>query len=111
MTLVEWLQTYVPLTVGILTLITLASTIVYKIHKKFTVFIKDEITNVAKELKPNGGSSLKDQVNKMESDHKEIYNKINKIDQDVKDLKKDSFRLEEKIDKLFEALLNHFDKK
>lgn len=111
MNVVDWLQTYVPLTVGILTLITLASTIIYKIHKKFTVYIKEEITSVAKELKPNGGSSLKDQVNRMESDHKEIYTKIDKIDQEVKELKKDSYRLEEKIDKLFEALLKHFDKK
>ena len=111
MTLVEWLENYVPLTVGILTLITLASSIAYQVHKKFTVYIRDEITSVAKELRPNGGSSIKDQVSRMEKDHEDLRKDIKKINQEVTDLKKDSSRLEEKIDKLFEALLNHFDKK
>lgn len=111
MTVVEWLENYVPLTVGILTLITLASSIIYKIHKKFTVYIRDEITSVAKELRPNGGSSLKDQVNRMEKDHEDLRKDIKKINQEVANIKKDNYRLEEKIDKLFEAILNHFDKK
>lgn len=111
MTLVEWLQTYVPLTVGILTLITLASTLIYKVHKQFTVYIKEQISEVAKELKPNGGSSLKDQVNKMEKDHENLGKEIRKINQEMKNLKKDNYRLEEKIDKVFDSLLNLLDRK
>lgn len=48
------------------------------------------------ELKPNGGSSLRDQVNRLEE-------KIHEVDQDNKSMEK-------KIDLMFESLLQHIAK-
>lgn len=79
MTFVESLQTWVPLTVGILTILTIISGIIYKAHKGFTSFIENEIKEVAKEFKPNGGSSLKDQVNRLETQHTSLANKVDEI--------------------------------
>jgi predicted nuclease with TOPRIM domain len=106
MNIVETLQTWVPLTVGILTILTVIGGILYRIHKKFTVYIRDEIAEVAKEFKPNGGSSLKDQVNRLETGHNEIVGDVNNVKEDVADLKKDTNRLENKIDKMFDTLLD-----
>ena len=79
MTLVESLQTWIPITVGMLTILTIVSGIIYKAHKGFTNFIKDEIKEVTKEFKPNGGSSLKDQVNRLENQHTSLANKVDEI--------------------------------
>ncbi len=106
MNIVEALQTWVPLTVGILTILTVLGGLIYRIHKKFTVYIRDEISEVAKEFKPNGGSSLKDQVNRLETGHNDIVGDVNNVKEDVADLKKDTNRLEDKIDKMFDTLLD-----
>jgi uncharacterized protein (UPF0335 family) len=79
MEITQWLQTWVPLTVGIIAIITGISTIIYKIHHGFIKFIKDEIQEVTKEFKPNGGSSLKDQVNRLEKQHTSLGNKVDEI--------------------------------
>jgi uncharacterized iron-regulated membrane protein len=79
MEITQWLQTWVPLIVGILAIITGVSTIIYKVHKGFVNFIKDEINEVAKEFKPNGGGSLKDQVNRLEKQHSGLNQKVDEI--------------------------------
>ena len=79
MEITQWLQTWIPLMVGILALITGISGIIYKVHKGFVNFIKDEIQEVTKEFKPNGGSSLKDQVNRLEKQHTSLGNKVDEI--------------------------------
>jgi uncharacterized iron-regulated membrane protein len=82
MEITQWLQTWIPLLVGILALITGVSGIIYKVHKSFIKFIKDEINEVVKELKPNGGSSLRDQVNRLEDN----YNSMNLRVEEIYDL-------------------------
>jgi uncharacterized iron-regulated membrane protein len=79
MEITQWLQTWIPLMVGILALITGISGIIYKVHKGFIKFIKEEIQEVAKEFKPNGGSSLKDQVNRLEKQYTSLGNKVDEI--------------------------------
>jgi uncharacterized iron-regulated membrane protein len=79
MEITEWLQTWVPLIVGILAIVTGISGILYKVHQGFVKFIKDEIQEVAKEFKPNGGSSLKDQVNRLELQHTSLNKKVDEI--------------------------------
>jgi uncharacterized iron-regulated membrane protein len=79
MEITQWLQTWVPLIVGILAIITGVSGILYKIHQGFMKFIKDEINEVAKEFKPNGGGSLKDQVNRLETQHSSLASKVDEI--------------------------------
>lgn len=51
--------------------------------------VKHYFQEIKNELKPNSGSSLKDQVTRLEIQHKE---------------------LDTKIDKLYDFLLNHIDK-
>jgi uncharacterized iron-regulated membrane protein len=79
MEITQWLQTWVPLAVGILAIITGVSGIIYKVHQGFIKFIKEEIQEVTKELRPNGGSSLKDQVNRLEANHSNLSQKVDEI--------------------------------
>jgi uncharacterized iron-regulated membrane protein len=106
MTFVQFLQTWVPLAVGILSILTILGGIIYRIHKKFTVYIKEEIATVAKEFKPNGGSSLKDQVNRLETGHNEIVNEVSHVKEEISGIKEDNIRLESKLDKMFDTLLD-----
>jgi hypothetical protein len=105
MTFVQFLQTWVPLAVGICTLIGIIVGAIIKGHKAFKNFIKDEIGEVAKEFKPNGGSSLKDQVNRLETGHNEIVSDVKELKDDIIDIKNNSTKLEEKLDKMFDMLL------
>lgn len=75
----KWLETWIPLIIGILTIITMVSGIFYTIYTTFTKFVKHEIQEVAKEFKPNGGSSLKDQVNRLEKQHDSLTQKVDEI--------------------------------
>jgi len=79
MEITNWLQTWVPLIVGILTILTIISGATYKVYKGFTRFVEEEVREVAKEFKPNGGSSLKDQVNRLEANHVSLSNKVDEI--------------------------------
>lgn len=105
MNFVQFLQTWVPLLVGISTLIGIIIGAIVKLHRKFTEFVKDEIGEVAKEFKPNGGSSLKDQVNRLETNHTKIVTDVEELKDDIIDIKNNSTKLEEKIDKMFDTLL------
>lgn len=58
--------------------------------------IRHYVQDIAKELKPNGGSSLKDQVNRLEKEMKEA-------DQIRKEMNK-------KIDHMYEVLLDYISK-
>ena len=110
MTITEWLQTYIPLIVGVLTILTVGSALIYKLYKKFIKFIELEVREVAKEFKPNGGSSLKDQVNRLEKGHEKIDTEMIKVNEEIQSLKKYNQRLETKIDKMFDTLLKVISK-
>lgn len=79
MTFTEFLQTYVPIILGILSILGIIFGFIAKINKKFQTFIKEEVQEVAKELKPNGGSSLRDQVNRLEDGHRKLEEKVDTI--------------------------------
>jgi len=79
MEILKWLETWIPLIIGILTIVTMISGIFYTIYKTFTKFVKDEIQEVIKEFKPNGGTSLKDQVNRLEAHHDDLKVKVDEI--------------------------------
>jgi hypothetical protein len=57
----------------------MTSGIIYTIYTAFAKFVKNEIQEVAKEFKPNGGSSLKDQVNRLEAQHSDLKLKVDEI--------------------------------
>jgi hypothetical protein len=65
--------------------------------------VKHYFDAIKAEFKPNGGSSLKDQVNRLESEHKKLFEKFEKAeDQAMKDHKD----LADKIDKVYSTIIN-----
>ena len=58
--------------------------------------VKHYFDEIKSELKPNGGSSIKDQINRLE--------------QKSKDAEEDRKLLNSKIDKMFDVLLDHISK-
>lgn len=110
MTLTEFLQTWVPLSVGMLTIGTIIGGFIYKLNKKFHAFVEAEIKEVVKEFKPNGGSSLKDQVNRLETGHNRIVKDVEELREEIFEIKEDNSRLEAKLDKMFDTLLKIIDK-
>lgn len=65
--------------------------------------IKWLVKHYLQELKPNGGSSLKDQVNRLES-------RIENSEAWGKETYKRTEKLEEQIDGLYEKIIRHLDK-
>jgi hypothetical protein len=84
------IESWIGIVVGISTIITSAGLGVRWLVKHYF----DEIKH---ELKPNGGSSLKDQVNRLEKDIKE-----------AEILRKE---MNKKIDHMYEVLLDYISKK
>ena len=85
MTIQDWLG----LTLTSLSILTI-------IGVAFRWVIRHYVQDIAKELKPNGGSSLKDQVNRLEKEMKEA-------DQIRKEMNK-------KIDHMYDVLLDYISK-
>ena len=71
-------------------------TIVSFVSVSIKWLVKNYFAELKAEFKPNGGSSLKDQVNRLER-------KAEESEIEVKNL-------HEKIDKMFDVLLNHISK-
>jgi predicted glycosyl hydrolase (DUF1957 family) len=64
--------------------------------------VKHYFDEIKKEFKPNGGSSLKDQVNRLEAEHQKLFDKFEKAeDQAMKDHKD----LADKIDKVYSTII------
>ena len=66
--------------------------------------VKHYFNDIKHELKPNGGSSLKDQVNRMEIQHTEFKHRLDEADQMRRDMNK-------KIDKMYDILIDYISKK
>jgi signal transduction histidine kinase len=65
--------------------------------------VKHYFDEIKAEFKPNGGSSLKDQVNRLESEHKKLFNKFEKAEEQAM---KDHKDLADKIDKVYSTIIN-----
>jgi hypothetical protein len=72
MSTVETVAAIVGLIIGFSTVITVSAAGVRWLTKHYFDEIKAE-------FKPNGGSSLKDQVNRLEANHGELKSKVDKI--------------------------------
>jgi hypothetical protein len=69
---VETTATIIGIIIGLSTVITVAAAGIRWLTKHYFDEIKAE-------FKPNGGSSLKDQVNRLEAQHGELKSKVDKI--------------------------------
>ena len=84
------IESWIGIIVGISTIITSAGLGVRWLVRHYF----DEIK---KELKPNSGSSIKDQITRLESKQQELEKKMDS----------QHSKLEKKIDKMFDTLLDH----
>lgn len=92
MNFVSNLQTWVPLVLGILSILGIIIGFIAQLNRKFEKFVKSEVEEVVKELRPNGGSSMRDQVNRLETSHK--------------NLEESHKNLDSKVDTIIEFLIN-----
>jgi hypothetical protein len=65
--------------------------------------VKHYFDAIKAEFKPNGGSSLKDQVNRLESEHKSIAAQIEKMEAHNEVSHKE---LSAKVDKIYSTIIN-----
>lgn len=99
MTVQEW-QAVIGLILGI----SAVAGIVFSILRFYIrAFAKQELEDIRHELKPNGGSSIKDQVTRLEVRQQEILEKQKRDDQRFEGRLD---KLEEKIDKVFEIIID-----
>lgn len=95
-------QEWVPVTVGIISIITAIGAFIRYIIKNY---LRQELHVIKHELQPNSGSSMKDQVTRLEANQIAIT-ETQKADSERFDHKLD--KLEDKVDKMFEIILKHF---
>jgi hypothetical protein len=79
MATLELINSWIVLVLGIFGIISGLAGFVYWLNRRFHNFIKEEIQEVAKEFRPNGGSSLKDQVNRLENQYTGLNQKVEEI--------------------------------
>jgi hypothetical protein len=79
-------ESWVAVAVGIITIIT-----------SIAMFIRWLVKHYLDELRPNSGSSMKDQITRLESKQGDLEKKMDNQHN----------RLETKIDKIFDALIDH----
>ena len=89
-------QDWAAFTLTLLSIVTLVATGVKWLVKHYFEEIKSE-------LKPNSGSSLKDQVTRLESQHKIFQERINEADTMRREMNS-------KLDKMYLILLDHIAK-
>lgn len=65
--------------------------------------VKHYFDEIKAELKPNGGGSIKDQVNRLELDQKKLFEKIEKVEKHNEESHKD---LSAKIDKVYTTIIS-----
>lgn len=90
-----------PLFIVILEFIILVGAFLTTIGAGIRWLTKHYFDEIKAELKPNSGSSIKDQVTRLEKRQEEIEKKI----------ETQHSKLEDKIDKIFDTLLNHLSNK
>ena len=101
MTIAEWQGI-----LGIIIGVSAVAGIVFTILRFYIkAFAKQELEDIRHELKPNSGSSMKDQVTRLEENQKRITD-TQKADSERFDHKLD--KLEDKVDKMFDIILKHF---
>ena len=98
-------QEWIPVAVGVIAILTaIGATIRYVIKN----YLRQELHVIKHELQPNSGTSMKDQVTRLEINQQHIT-ETQKSDSERFDQKLD--KLEDKVDKMFEMIFKHFGNK
>ena len=97
MTIGEW-QAVIGLIIGV----SAVAGIIFTILRFYIrAFAKQELEDIRHELKPNSGSSMKDQITRLEENHK-------RIEQDNESINRKLDKLDDRVEKMFEIILKHF---
>jgi Na+-transporting methylmalonyl-CoA/oxaloacetate decarboxylase gamma subunit len=98
----------------VLVVLSLIAVILSVLRHYIRTFAKEQLEDIRHELKPNGGSSIKDQVTRLEASQKNMSSMhATYIDSQSEKNGRDDLRmdkLEEKIDKIFDILLSKLGK-
>lgn len=97
MTIGEW-QAVISLVIGVAAVAGVVFTVLRFYIKAFA---KQELEEIKHELKPNSGSSLKDQVTRLEDNHR-------RLEKENVEINKKLDKLDNRIEKMFEVILKHF---
>lgn len=100
-TIMNW-QEWIPVAVGVIAILTAVGAVLRYVIKNY---LRQELHVIKHELQPNSGSSMKDQVTRLEANQK-VITETQKADSERFDHKLD--KLEDKVDKMFEIILKHF---
>ena len=65
--------------------------------------VKHYFDDIKAEFKPNGGATMRDSVNRLEEEHKKLFEKIEKVEEHNEMSHKE---LSTKIDKLYSTIIN-----
>ena len=95
-------QEWIPVAVGVIAILTAVGAAIRYVIKNY---LRQELHVIKHELQPNSGSSMKDQVTRLEANQQHIT-ETQKSDSERFDSKLD--KLEDKVDKMFEIILKHF---
>ena len=91
-------QEWVPLTVGIITIITAVGAFTRYVIRNY---LRQEFDVIKHELQPNSGKSLKDQVTRLEATQKAMQQEQT---DHIKTQKEEENRIEKRIDKIDEKI-------
>lgn len=97
MTLAEWQAVFT----FILGIAAVAGVVFTILRFYIRAFAKQELEDIRHELKPNSGSSLKDQVTRLEANQKQI-------EKDNKDINKKLDKLDDRVETMFQVIIKHF---
>ena len=99
-------QEWIPITVGIISIVTAVGAFVRYVIKNY---LRQELHVIKHELQPNSGSSMKDQVTRLEQTQKMMQEQqsahIKEQKSDEKKLETRMDKIEEKIDRLYEIII------
>ena len=97
MTIAEW-QGVIGLVLGVAAVAGVVFTVLRFYIRSFA---KQELEDIRHELKPNSGSSMKDQVTRLEDNHR-------RLEKENVEINKKLDKLDNRIEKMFEVILEHF---
>jgi len=93
----QWFE-WVPIVLGI---IGITTAILAAIRFFIKYHVKESMEDIRHELKPNGGSSMKDQITRLEDKQGNLEKKVDANQEKV----------EQKIDKIYDTLLSYVTKR
>jgi hypothetical protein len=93
----QWYE-WVPILVGVIALLTAVIGVMRFLIK---YHVKESMEDIKHELKPNGGSSMKDQITRLEEKQGQLEKRVESNQE----------KMEIKIDKIYDTLLSYVTKR